>query len=170
MGSYWKEKYVQIYFPRVMAALRAGRRVRKVFNNKAKAAAIEWAWNNKRDLFTDLKKIPTSFDAPCYVVTADDLRLVEWCGKIPYLGQITKWLPARDFGANVPKPDMWLDRFATYSGECVLPMCKRLARASGDRIAVVDLVLWYAGSRGLVELPTSKKPRGKLSCKGRPLV
>ncbi len=38
----------------------------------------------------------------------DDLRLVEWCGQIAFLGKKLKYLAARDFGANVPKPDRWL--------------------------------------------------------------
>ena len=165
MGSFWKETNVGKYFPKVMAALRAGTPVRQVFKNKRKAKAIEFAWRNRDRLFAELKTFPTSFNAPCYEVTKADLDLVEWCDKIPYLGEKTKFLAAREFGANVPKPDIWMERFAAYSGEEVLSMCKRLARATGDRIAVVDLVLWYAGSRGLFKLSGGKPSKGSPKCK-----
>ncbi len=29
-------------------------------------------------------------------------------------------------------------------------MCRRLAEQSGDRVGVVDVVLWYAGSKGII--------------------
>ena len=114
MGSGWRELYVKKYLPKVMAALRSDTRVREVFKNKKKADAIEDVWGRRDRLFANLQEIPTSFDAPCYEITPDDDRVVEWCGKLPFLGPITKYLPARDFGANVPKPDLWMGRFADY--------------------------------------------------------
>jgi hypothetical protein len=37
-----------------------------------------------------------------------------------------------------------MERIAKKAHEKVQPLCERLAKASGDRVGMVDVVLWYA--------------------------
>lgn len=103
------------------------------FRHVGKSTAIEHIWRNRKRLHLDASR-------------ASDL--VEWCGALPWIGKITKYHAAKNLGANVAKPDRWLERVAGASGETVKALCQRLSSASGDRVAVVDLVIWWACAHG----------------------
>lgn len=131
---------------RVNANLAAGIPVfPTAFKHPGKAAAIDLIWQTRADLFQQLT-----------VLT--DEAMIDWCGEIPWIGSITKYHAAKNLGADVAKPDRWLERIAAVSGETVQDMCVRLATCSGDRIATVDLVLWRAAATGLINIPTASQP------------
>lgn len=57
---------------------------------------------------------------------------------------------AKNLGCDVVKPDRWLERLAAAEGTTPHLLCNRLAYASGDRIATVDVVLWRACAIGIL--------------------
>jgi hypothetical protein len=62
---------------------------------------------------------------------------------LPFLGPVTKWHLAKNLGLDVAKPDRHLARLARQFGyNDVTRMCGDIGREFGDRIAVVDSVLW----------------------------
>jgi hypothetical protein len=139
---------------RVWCAIRQGRPVVEAFGYRAKAEAIETAWSNRGGLFGELWK----------VLETDDLtRLVEWCGNLRFIGDDTKWQLAKNLGADVCKPDIWLCRLAGFPDKprrperirfpACMDLCRPLAEATGDRIATVDSVLWLACNKGVL-VPT----------------
>lgn len=69
---------------------------------------------------------------------------------IPYIGKVTRWHLLRNLGANVAKPDRHLVRFAQAHGwgTNVQAMCEAIAAATGERVGVVDLVLWRHAEQG----------------------
>lgn len=69
---------------------------------------------------------------------------------LPWIGGITCYHLAKNFGHDVAKPDRHLERIASYFGTDPVALCARLARESGDRVATVDLVLWRAANLGLL--------------------
>lgn len=62
---------------------------------------------------------------------------------LPWIGKITKYHLARNLGLDVAKPDRHLVRLADNFGyKDVQTMCEDIAERTGDRIGVVDVVLW----------------------------
>jgi hypothetical protein len=133
---------------RVWEAIQAGRPVVEAFGYKAKAAAIDRAWQERHKDFKALRAI------------AEPEALVEWCGSLPFVGDDTKFQLAKNFGADVCKPDIWLCRLAGFPDrprrnvkirfEACMALCRPLAACSGDRIATVDSMLWLACNKGIL--------------------
>jgi hypothetical protein len=129
-------------FPGVKSALLAGKPVYpKAFANKNKAGAIERIWLARRDLFAKSKML------------SSEKQWLKWCGQIPYVrGPAVRYHALRNLAAlDVAKPDRLMKRIAKRAGESVADMCERLSKLSGDRVGVVDVVLWYAASVGIIE-------------------
>jgi len=139
-NSGMKESVARLIHGRVREALLAGNSASSAFGHKGKAAAMDAIWRDRARLF-----------AECAALA--DAELVEWCGRLPWIGGITKYHAAKNLGADVAKPDRWLERLATRAGTDVDALCARLAHASGDRIATVDLVLWWGCAKGAVAVP-----------------
>jgi hypothetical protein len=72
-----------------------------------------------------------------------------WLTRFQYIGPITCWHLAKNVGLDVVKPDRHLMRMALASGRRdPTALCALFASVTGDRLAVVDLVLWrYATLR-----------------------
>lgn len=140
----------QIY-ERCAAALKAGLPVNaearnlidpdlpKVFGHPGKSAAIDRIWNERDALFK------AYLDAP---------DKVEFCGSLPWVGGITKYHLAKNFGADVAKPDVHLQRLADHWGGTPQSVCEEIGRLSGYRVATVDLILWMACAKGLINSVT----------------
>lgn len=127
---------------RIMAELPYTKRARDLpFGHPGKRQAIFNIWRRRRRLFREAKAAHQAG------------ALVEWCGTVPWIGPITKFHAAKNLGANVAKPDIWLTRIAEAAGETVNGVCERLAGDSGDRIALVDLVLWWGCAYGHLHIP-----------------
>jgi len=83
----------------------------------------------------------------------------EYLTQFPYLGPATSCHLAKNLGLEIAKPDRHLVRIAAASGcDSVRAMCTLIATCVGDRIAVVDLVIWrfatlHGGYRALFTPP-----------------
>jgi len=67
---------------------------------------------------------------------------------LPFIGPITSYHLAKNIGLDVVKPDRHLSRLASATGfRSPLDLCKRISGAVGDKVSVVDIVLWrYAAT------------------------
>ena len=126
---------------RVMGALLRGNDVIDVFAHKGKAGAMQMIWDDRSGLFARMP-IPE--------------QLVDWCGALPWIGPITKYHAAKNLGADVAKPDRWLERLASIFGETPQQLCDRVAVGVGETIAAVDLIFWYGLSSGVLTLSEIK--------------
>ena len=71
---------------------------------------------------------------------------------VPVRGPAVSHHALRNLAAlDVAKSDRLMKRIAERAGESVTDLCERLSKLSGDRVGVVDLVLWYAASVGIIE-------------------
>jgi len=75
-------------------------------------------------------------------------------GKLGYIGPATRYHLARNIGADVAKPDRYMLDLANEYGyprtdAGVQALAKRISQLSGERVGVVDVVLWrdVEGSR-----------------------
>lgn len=116
---------------RVYPTIQAGGSARDVFRHPGKAAAIDHVWMLRHCFFARFQ-----------MVKADPTAIVAFCRTLPWIGAITCWHLAKNYGADVAKPDRWLVRVAERSGETVDGLCRRLSADTGDRIGTVDLVIW----------------------------
>jgi len=67
----------------------------------------------------------------------------EWLTRFRFIGKITCFHLARNLGLDCVKPDRHLVRIADFWGyDEPATMCKAIEAVTGDRIGVVDLVLW----------------------------
>lgn len=106
-----------------------------VFGHKGKAEAIDRVFRDRDKLLKE------------YLLVPEDGKIA-WLRHLPWIGPITCWHLAKNYGFDVAKPDRHLVRIAGAEG--VRPMCARLAEESGDRVATVDLVLWRAATLKLI--------------------
>lgn len=116
------------------------KQLRAVVKHPLKAAAIERIWRDRKELFADLQTHRGSVD--------DTLAFLE---TLPHIGPVTRFHLAKNIGIDCAKPDIHLTRIAQACGETVDALCRRLAEATGDRIATVDYVLWRAAEQRIVD-------------------
>lgn len=68
---------------------------------------------------------------------------VEYLNRFPFIGPVTCWHLAKNLGLNVVKPDRHLVRISKAVGfNSPLEMCRAIAESSGEKLAVIDIVLW----------------------------
>ena len=61
----------------------------------------------------------------------------------PFLGPATSYHLAKNLGFDTAKPDRHLQRIAYHIGySSPIAMCRNIAEIVGDKVSVVDLVLW----------------------------
>ncbi|CAB3754620.1 hypothetical protein [Paraburkholderia humisilvae] len=138
---------------KVWSAIHQQRPVVEVFGFRGKAAAIERAWAERIHDFEALQKV---------LALHEPAKLVDWCGNLPWVGEDTKFQLAKNFGVDVPKPDIWLCRLsglpdrprrnAAVRFEACMNLCRLLSVASEDSVATVDSVLWLACNKGILQV------------------
>lgn len=128
-------------FERCILALHAGRPVRDVFGHQGKVAAIETIWRDRDQLLA------------AYQAADDKLA---FCESLPWIGSITKFHLAKNFGMPVAKPDVHLQRLADREGCTPQLLCERLAAETGLGINAVDTVLWRACANGVLNSRTGE--------------
>ena len=122
-------------FEKCMEELHAGRSCKTVFGHPGKSSAIDQIWQNRVMLFRRYLK-------------ADDP--IAFCDSLPWIGPITKFHLAKNFGSNVAKPDVHMLRLAMLSSTTAQGLCERLSRETGYRAATIDLILWRACADGII--------------------
>lgn len=118
-----------IIFERCMSALGAGIAVTEVFRHPGKAKAIETIWRERQRLYAEF-------------LSAEDK--VEALRQLPWIGEITALHLAKNFGADVAKPDVHMERLARAESTSTEALCARLANETGYRAATIDTILWRA--------------------------
>ena len=132
-----KNQIAQKIHEKIINAIADGKCARDVFGHKGKTTAIDQAWESKFELFDKLLGCNSPEETLAY------------CESLPFIGKITKYHLAKNCGAQVAKPDRWLIRVANESGEGVQELCERISSESGDKVSVVDNVIWRACNLGL---------------------
>jgi hypothetical protein len=152
-NSGMKFKVARGIYDRVVEFLKLGTPVKgKILGKSGKAAAIDEIWRRRQDLFSDYIAIGESgvFSSAREI---DNARL-ELLAKLPWIGQITKYHCAKNFGADVAKPDVHLQRLADREKITPQQLCERLASETGYRVATVDTILWRACALGILNSST----------------
>lgn len=134
-NSGMKNTIAEAIFARVMKVLRLGNSASSAFGHVGKARAIDAIWRDREKLLTG------------YLDAEDKLA---FCASLPWIGEITKYHLAKNFGAQVAKPDVHLQRIADREGTTPQAVCERLATETGLKVPTVDTILWRACANGLI--------------------
>jgi hypothetical protein len=137
INSGMKNQIAHKIWHRVTGALYSGIPVFSVFRHPGKAAAIQKVWDKREDYFQSLILCPSK-------------EMLSWLHNLPWIGPITKFHLAKNLGLDVCKPDRHLIRIANKFGKTPEKLCEELAKATGDRIGTVDLVIWRAANLGYI--------------------
>lgn len=79
---------------------------------------------------------------PCVKQSIQD-RGPEYLRAFPFIGPVTCWHLAKNLGLDVVKPDRHLLRISEAAGfSSPHSLCQAIADLSGERISVIDIVLW----------------------------
>lgn len=96
--------------------------------------------------------------------------------RLPFIGKITCYHLAKVLGVDVIKPDVHLTRAAKAAAKpSPLALCVSIRDVTGDRLTVVDSVLWRYGEQQIARGwpswgPCSRSPRCRDRACGRPRV
>lgn len=102
-----------------------------VIGHSKKIMAIIEGVNNHEQWFEELKSKKT------------DEEKIEYLESRPFIGKATKYHLARNLGLDYAKPDVHLKRLTKkFNFETANDLCKFISEKTGDRIGVVDVVLW----------------------------
>jgi hypothetical protein len=131
-----KEQVARGIWERIRPVVQRGEPIGERFRHLGKRAAIEGIYRDRASLFERYKTLGSI-----------DERL-SFLESLPWIGGITKFHLARNLGEDVCKPDRHLERIAPP--ETPREMCERIAEETGDRVGVVDCVVWRAANLGLI--------------------
>lgn len=140
-NSGMKNTIAQKIFERVMEAIARRETARSVFGHPGKAASIDEVWAGRH----------ISYRA--FMDTAEAGRL-EFLARIPWIGKITKYHLAKNFGLQCAKPDVHLQRLGNTFGLTPQALCERLALRSAFKVATIDTLLWRAAANRLLDTRT----------------
>lgn len=133
INSGMKAQIARKIYEKVIVAIREGKSTGEVFGHKGKSGAIDHVYENREDLFRAFMK------------SKDKLEFLKG---LPWIGEITKYHLAKNYGIDAVKPDRHLVRIAASFKLSPWELCGDLAQKTGDRIGTVDLVIWRAANLG----------------------
>lgn len=151
LASGMKEKVVRQKFPAVSSAFLDWRSAEAIQRKatKCRQAALQ-TFNSVRKVDAILK-ISGHVAGVGYSKVRESIKSegVAYIRRLPFMGPITAWHLAKNIGFPCAKPDRHLTRMAAVAGFAgVHEMCDWIAKRVGEKISVVDLVLWrYATCR-----------------------
>ncbi len=125
-------------YERTMPYVRSGGKAIDRFRHPGKAAAIDTIWRRRADLLSAYQDLEAAADR------------LEFLGNLPWIGGITKFHLAKNFGVDCVKPDRWLERLAGMHGTTPEKLCSALAEKTGEKISCVDYVLFRCASEGMI--------------------
>jgi hypothetical protein len=145
LSSGMREAVVRSRFPAISAAFYSWRSAAQIVRNSEQCKECALA------VFHHRPKINAIISVAQCVVTAGFERFkkhieqggVDFIRRLPFMGPATSYHLAKNIGLDVVKPDRHLLRVATAAGyESPRRLCEHIAESVGDRLSVVDLVIW----------------------------
>ena len=134
-----REQVARNIYDSIMANFKGGGLPSNVFGHKGKCKAIVETLARLSEVFEKYKALDS-----------DEAR-IEFLETLPFIGKITKYHLAKNLGVTgVAKPDRHLARIAKGFKTTAQELCEKISEATGDTVALVDLVIWRAANLGFV--------------------
>jgi len=145
LSSGMKESVIRKKFPAISAAFYYWRSPNRIVKNRKKCmmrALMVFCHEPKINAIINIaEKISTDgFDSLKICIRNEGIKFIQ---TMPYMGPATSYHLAKNIGLDVVKPDRHLLRIATVTGYAnPQHLCEEISLSVGDRISVVDLVIW----------------------------
>jgi hypothetical protein len=145
LASGMKESVIRERFPRICTAFLGFESARTVHEHQVQcrtSALAVFAHEGKVDaIISAAAKIALEgFDS---IAARVQSLGTDYIRSFPFMGPATSFHLAKNLGLDVVKPDRHLLRIASAAGyETPMELCQNVADFVGDRVGVVDLVLW----------------------------
>lgn len=136
INSGMKEQVSRLIWNRIQIAWDENRDISEAFNHKGKVAAMKLVKEKAEEFFA------------AYLEAKDKIAYLK---TIPYIGVITCWHLAKNLGHDCCKPDRHLVRVAESYGMTPEKLCETISRATGEKVATVDIVIWRACNLGIIK-------------------
>jgi hypothetical protein len=159
MCSGMRQSIVRVIYPKIEKVFYGFESSNKIVNN------ADICYNNAIALFKHKQKINGIIDASRMVDREgfDNLKVricenpLEVLVEFPFIGDITKYHLAKNIGFYFAKPDRHLVRMASVFGMDTKTLCNTIAELIGERVPVVDSVLWRYATLDEDYMETLKK-------------
>lgn len=140
VNSGMKNSIAEIILKRIWKAIEEGQDLNKAFGHKGKVKAMYHVVANLDSVFAEYLEVRKKGLEP----------LIKWFISLPFIGGITCYHLARNLGENCVKPDRHLDRIAKSYKTTPFKLCEELSQKTGDRLGLVDVVLWRSAEQGWI--------------------
>ncbi len=135
LNSGMREQIARMIHGRIWRAVADGVDISEVFGHVGKVAAIKLIMGEYVRMFNGYLAAP---------------HKIEYLQEIPFIGSITKYHLAKNLGHDCVKPDRHLVRIAKKYGMNCEDMCEKLSNETGDKVSVVDIVIWRSANLGWI--------------------
>lgn len=145
------ESVIRKKFPRVSAAFFEWESAQKIAEYSAVCSKVALCHFNHSKKIGAIIQIAVHVFERGFDLVREGIKQegVNYIAKLPYMGPATSQHLAKNIGLQVAKPDRHLNRISQKAGYCTPhKMCGDIAEIIGEKLSVVDLVLWrYATLR-----------------------
>ena len=140
-----KESVIRRKFPEITTAFLDWRDARSIVRRRKRCKRIAMeAFSNERKISAILD-IAAEVDVQGFEFVKHSLsnNPTEYIRTLPFMGPATTFHLAKNLGISVVKPDRHLIRVAKKVGySSPVELCQAIAQFVGDKVAVIDLVIW----------------------------
>jgi len=145
LSSGMREAIVRLKFPAISVAFYFWRSANQIVGNseQCRARALTVFCHRKK-----INAIITIAEQICsqgfeIFKTRIESDGVEFIQSLPFMGPATSYHLAKNIGLDMVKPDRHLLRVAAVAGyESPMLLCEDISKSVGDRLSVIDLVIW----------------------------
>jgi len=140
-----REEVIRRKFPALSEAFCSWLSAHEIVANATRCRQTASSVFNHPRKLDSIVDIARSVDRSGFEVLKDRIRSegISFLRSLPYMGPATSYHLAKNIGLDVAKPDRHLLRMCAVAGYSdPEQMCLAISQASGDRISIVDLVMW----------------------------
>ena len=145
LSSGMREAIIRTKFPSISKAFCSWQSAKRVVSNpeQCKKRALR-VFNHQKKIDAILSIAERVFIEGFEIFKTQIQREgVSFIQSLPFMGPATSYHLAKNIGLDVVKPDRHLLRVAATAGfESPKCLCKEISKSVGDRISVIDLVIW----------------------------
>lgn len=136
INSGMRFKVATLIYDRVIKSLQDfDQCTKEAFGHVLKRRAINSVWAKRKQLFEQWKRAEHKM---AFLVS------------LPFIGPITQYHLAKNFGVDCFKPDRHIVRIAWDFQQAPKDFMTDLSKRTGDNLAMVDMVLWRAAEQGMI--------------------
>lgn len=145
LSSGMRESVVRSKFALLSEAFRQWKSASEIIRHRATCEAAALVVFAHRPKIMAICEIAKRVGSSGFDKLRELIRLggVDYLESFPFIGPVTRYHLAKNIGLDVVKPDRHLVRVAHASGfGSPADMCEVISAETGDRLSVVDLVIW----------------------------